>query len=141
MTPVGPCLLALLLALAGPATETAPPDSPPGDRYDPAGRRDPFLPLVAPDAPGPLRGLEEISWQNLVFVGILDDPGGGALALFFGGPEPMGYFLAPGALFRNGTLEAIEPGRGRVVIRGARPREMGPPERHVLSLRSAAPGG
>jgi hypothetical protein len=131
MTLAGPCLLALVLCTAAPVPEAGPW---PADRYDPAGRRDPFAPLVAPDSPGPVRGVQDIPWQKLVLVGILDDPDGPPVALFLGGPAPRSHFLAPGARFRNGTLESVEPARGRVVIRGTRTRPIGGPARHVLLL-------
>jgi hypothetical protein len=141
MAQIGSCLLTILLAAAGAALEAAPTEAWPNGRYDPTGRRDPFLPLIAPDEPDPIGGLEGIPWQRLVLVGIVEDPDGRPLALFYGGPGPMAHFLAPGARFRNGTLETIDPGRRRVVIRGPARRLPGPPERHILILAATGPPG
>ena len=138
MTGIAASLLALLLASSAAVDGTEPAPSGP---YDPAGRRDPFLPLIAQGVPGPVRGVEDLPWRKLVLVGILDEPGAPPTAVFLGGPSPQGWFLRPGTRFRDGTLESIDPWKGRVVIRGERPRAIGPAERHVLDLAPRLPDG
>jgi len=94
-----------------------------GDRglgYDPAGRRDPFRPLVGVSVEqedrGKLPGIAGLHWEELSLKGIVWTPDG-PMAIFFGGAEQLGYFVKEGMNFYNGSVYRIDPVASMVTIR------------------------
>jgi type IV pilus assembly protein PilP len=88
--------------------------------YDPGGRRDPFRPLVGvtveQEERGKLPGIAGLHWEELSLIGVVETPEG-AMAIFFGGPEMLGYFVKEGMNFYNGSVHRIDPIASVVTIR------------------------
>ena len=88
--------------------------------YDPAGRRDPFRPLVGvqveQEERGKLPGIAGLHWEELTLIGIVE-AADGPMAIFFGGTEQEGYFVREGMNFYNGSIQKIDPVTSMVTIR------------------------
>ena len=88
--------------------------------YDPAGRRDPFRPLVGiaveEEERGKLPGIAGLHWEEMKLIGVVQTEEG-PLAIFFGGQDQMGYFVREGMNFYNGSVHRIDPVASIVTIR------------------------
>jgi len=92
-----------------------------GAGYDPRGRRDPFKPLVGgtnaeTEERGNLPGIAGILSNEVKLIGIVVD-GDQNVAIFFGGPDNMGYFVREGQSFFDGLVYKIDHDEGVVTIR------------------------
>ena len=87
--------------------------------YDPAGRRDPFEPLVRArkqfKGKRP-KGIAGMLVSEIDLKGIIVDPEGEPLAMFQGS-DNRGYTLRVGDYVYDGRLISIDPRRGIVVFR------------------------
>ncbi len=87
--------------------------------YDPAGRRDPFEPLVKPeqirDAKRP-KGIAGMSVSEIDLKGVATDTRGTPIAMFRG-TDNRGYTVRVGDVVYDGRVIAIDPVRGVVVFR------------------------
>ena len=87
--------------------------------YDPAGRRDPFEPLVKadarPDGKRP-KGVAGMLVNEIDLRGVATDVRGNAVAMFRGS-DNRGYTLRIGDVVYDGRVIAIDPRHGEVVFR------------------------
>ena len=88
--------------------------------YDPAGRRDPFEPLVKnepnkPDGKRP-KGVAGMLVNEIDLRGIATDIRGNPVAMFRGS-DNRGYTLRVGDIVYDGRVISIDPRRGMVVFR------------------------
>ncbi len=88
--------------------------------YDPAGRRDPFEPLVKnepnkPDGKRP-KGVAGMLVNEIDLKGIATDIRGNPVAMFRGS-DNRGYTLRVGDIVYDGRVISIDPRRGMVVFR------------------------
>lgn len=88
--------------------------------YDPAGRRDPFEPLVKPqsvklDAKRP-KGIAGMVVSEIDLKGVALDTRGNPVAMFRGS-DNRGYTLREGDMVYDGRVISIDPRRGVVVFR------------------------
>ena len=98
-----------------------------GRTYEPASRRDPFLPLEGPGIVPPLK--------KALLVGIMEVPDSGSIALFQDRETGAGYFMGVGMRFgKDGidAIDAIDARRGIVTLR--RPGPLGLPEYRDIRL-------
>ncbi len=89
--------------------------------YDPAGRRDPFEPLIRTRTIGDLqkkrpRGIAGMLVSEIDLKGIAVDAAGLPVALF-NGSDNRGYTLRVGDPVYDGQVIAIDAGQGHVVFR------------------------
>lgn len=85
--------------------------------YDPAGRRDPFVSLVAnrptdeesPAAQERPDGLPGMLIEELIFQGTLETPDG--MVALVQGRDKIGYLLREGTQLYNGVVDDVSPGR------------------------------
>lgn len=88
--------------------------------YDPAGRRDPFEPLVRAANAATVgkrpKGIAGMLVTEIDLKGIAIDSGGYPVALFRG-TDNRGYTLRVGDVVYDGRVLSIDPGRGVVVFR------------------------
>jgi Tfp pilus assembly protein PilP len=88
--------------------------------YDPAGRRDPFEPLVKankiePEGKRP-RGIAGMLISEISLKGIVRD-GAGRLVAMFNGSDNKGYQLREGDVVYDGRILDIDAMRGEVLFR------------------------
>jgi Tfp pilus assembly protein PilP len=88
--------------------------------YDPAGRRDPFEPLVKankiePEGKRP-RGIAGMLISEISLKGIVRD-GSGHLVAMFNGSDNKGYQLREGDVVYDGRILDIDAMRGEVLFR------------------------
>lgn len=88
--------------------------------YDPAGRRDPFEPLIKSDAVKPdgkrPKGIAGMLVNEIDLKGVATDVQGNPVAMFRGS-DSRGYTLRVGEVVYDGRVLAIDPRRGEVVFR------------------------
>lgn len=87
--------------------------------YDPAGRRDPFEPLIKADAVRDgkrPKGIAGMQVNEIDFKGVATDTRGNPVAVFRG-TDNRGYTLRVGDIVYDGRVIAIDPHRGVVVFR------------------------
>lgn len=88
--------------------------------YDPAGRRDPFEPLIKSDSIKPdgkrPKGIAGMLVNEIDLRGVATDIHGNPVAMFRGS-DSRGYTLRVGEVVYDGRVLAIDPRRGEVVFR------------------------
>lgn len=89
--------------------------------YQPAGRRDPFRPLVQAGQKGPGdkckgEGIQCMGVSELDLSGIVRDPENGDVALVIG-TDNKGYFLRTGDRVYDGTVISVDSRQGVVMFR------------------------
>ncbi len=88
--------------------------------YDPAGRRDPFEPLIKsepnrPDGKRP-KGIAGMMVNEIDLKGVATDTHGNPVAIFRGS-DNRGYTLRVGDIVYDGRVISIDPRHGHVVFR------------------------
>ncbi len=105
----------------GPAVAQAPADAPPPVEdytYDPGGRRDPFLNLLASGADDSLRterpeGAAGLTTAELSVRGVVQTRG--TLVAMVQGPDNRTYIVRAGDRLLDGTVKAVVP-EGLVIV-------------------------
>ena len=100
-------------ATPAPAADVAKPATPPAETYsyDPAGRRDPFLSLVAPASERGLKkgetGPAGMSVSEISVRGVLESRG--KLIAMVMGPDNKTYVVHQGDKLLDGSIKSITP--------------------------------